>query len=109
MIGGDKEITRYIDAIVLDIKEKLDVGFECSVFGGSNYDDFFSAVEEETIKYPVIRLDTVVNFTDECTEYLIKKPDGSVFRVDCDYILALPCAYDINLKIIYDKETEAKV
>ncbi|MBO4306593.1 MAG: hypothetical protein J5890_05335 [Clostridia bacterium] len=108
MPGGDKETNRYTDAVVSNIKEKLNVDFDYSIFGGSNYADFFQVVKQNEIHYPIIRIDTVANFTFGCTEYLIKRPNGRVEKMDHDFVHTLPYAYGIKLRIFYDEETEPK-
>ena len=108
MPGGDKETNRYTDAVVSKIKENLKVDFDYSIFGGSNYADFFHVVKQDEIQYPIIRIDTVANFTFGCTEYLIKRPNGRVEKMDHDFVHTLPYAYGIKLRIFYDKETEPK-
>lgn len=101
-VSGDKETNRYTDAVVAEIKSKLNVDFDYSIFGGSNYADFFTEVKKADALRPIIRIDTVANFTFECTAFLLKRPNGAVEKLDHDFVHMLPYVYGISMRVYHD-------
>ena len=60
---GDKELNRYTDAVVEDIRNKLHTEFPVDIYGGSAFIDWLRLDGLGTLKFPNILVHTDSNYT----------------------------------------------
>lgn len=95
---GDKVLNRYTDAVVADIKSKLDNDSKLHIYGGSTFIDWYRLDGKKTLEYPNILVYTDFNYTFANKQYTNINPEGG--SVVHDYTQnALPVEYGIKIQI----------
>lgn len=104
---GDKELNRYTDAVVEDIRNKLHTEFPVDIYGGSTFIDWLRLDGLGTLKFPNILVHTDSNYTFANKSYTNIDSDGS--PVSHGYsTTALPIEYGIRINIMATEQEQTK-
>lgn len=96
---GDKILNRYTDAVVEDIKNKLQTEFSVDVYGGSTFIDWLRLDGLGTLKFPNVLVHTDSNYTFANKTYTNIGSDGSPISHGYS-TTAFPIEYGIRINIV---------
>ena len=103
---GDKELNRYTDAVIEDIKSKLRINFPVDFYGGSSFIDFYRLDALEELKFPNILVYTDSNYTFANKSYT--NIDSNGMPVFHNYSTnAFPIEYGIKIGIMTKEQEQA--
>lgn len=103
---GDAAVNLYADAVVRDIKSKLNLSYPVAIYGGSTYSEYFLLNEREMLKFPIILVAPNSRFTFINKEYLNINVNG-VYVSHTYSLNALPIdlGFDIHIASENEKQT----
>lgn len=102
---GDKILNRYTDAVVEDIRNRLQLDFPVNIYGGSTLVDFHRMNALRVLKFPNIAVFTESNYTFDNKSYTNITIDD--FPITHNYSLdALPIVYGVIISILSQEEDQ---
>lgn len=95
---GDKVINRFTDAVIAEIKSKLENELDIPIFGGSTYLEWYRLKELDELAFPNILVNTNSNFTFAYKKYTNISTDD--VEVAHDFTQnALPIDFGISIVV----------
>lgn len=105
--NGDKQLNRYTDKVVQDIKANLSTGFDVLVYGGSTFNEWYNLYNESKITYPNILVSENIKYNLLYTSY--QNEDINSTLVSHNYnTSALPVLYWFSVYIFAENEAQIK-
>lgn len=105
---GDKVLNRFTDAVVEDIKNKLNNDSQPFIYGGTTFMEWYRLDGKKELQYPNILIYTDTNYTFDYKQYTnVNAEGGSVVH---EYTQnALPIIYGIRIQIQAKTQDEIEI
>lgn len=95
---GDKVVNRFTDAVVEELKNKLQPEFDMPIYGGSTYAEWYRLEGTGKLTFPNILVIDKMNYTFAIKEYLNATADGNLVTHRYSQE-AFPIEYGISIVI----------
>lgn len=105
--SGDKQLNRYTDAVVQDIKETLYANIQLPIYGGSTFNEWYNLFNENKLTYPNIRVFDTIKYDLSLRSFQNEGDDSELITHIYD-VCALPVSYWVSIDIYTQNEEQAK-
>ncbi|MBR5272271.1 MAG: cell envelope integrity protein TolA [Clostridia bacterium] len=102
---GDSMLNRYTDAVIDDIKSRLNLPYTVSVYGGSTFSEWHLRNELEELEYPNILVKDIVKFSFNHKTYRTFG-DRDIFTLRYFTTEILPINYGLEIEIHTESEEQ---
>ena len=106
--NGDKQLNRYTDKVVQDIKANLSTGFDMLLYGGSTFSEWYNLYHENKIIYPNILVLDNIKYNLSGKSYQNEDINSNLISHDYN-TSALPVLYWFSVRIFTENESQAKL